>query len=344
MTRPLARVLVLAVLAASLASAARAQTVRIKDLVTVERDVPVRLMGYGLVVGLDGTGDRAVGGRGSPQTVRSITNLLRRFGVQIPAELLRTRNVAAVLVTAEVSPYLRPGGRFDVAVASMGDAVSLRGGQLYSTPLLSRPDAPPVATAQGGVVISDGVAVRGEYRVETAGGIPSGGLLQVEMATPAMDGPTRLLLRSPDLGTAVKVADAVNAALGAETATVEDPGSVQLEPPADVAMPVFLGQVGDLAVEPERVSRVVIDARDGTVVAGSGLTVGEAVVSHGALTLAIGGTVEDGTPGSVRVPAGTSVQDVAIALHAVAATPSAIAAIFRSLKEVGAIHGEVVVR
>ncbi len=343
MSRPVATLALLA-LAAGLTGSAAAQSVRVKDLVTVERDVPVRLMGYGLVVGLDGTGDRAVGGRGSPQTVRSVTNLLRRFGVQVPAELLRTRNVAAVLVTAEVSPYLRPGGRFDVSVASMGDAVSLRGGQLYSAPLLSRPDAPPFATAQGAVVISEGRAVRGEYRVETAATIPSGGLLQIGMATPAFEGPTRLLLREPDLGTAVRVAGAVNAALGSETATVEDPGSVRLEPPTDASLPVFLGQVEEVAVDPERVARVVIDSRDGTVVAGAGLTVGEAVVSHGALTLAIGGTVEDGTPGSVRVPVGTSVQDVAIALHAVAATPSAIAAIFRSLREVGAIHGEVVVR
>jgi flagellar P-ring protein precursor FlgI len=344
MTRRLLGSLVLILMAAGLAAPAAAQSVRVKELVTVERDVPVRLMGYGLVVGLDGTGDRAVGGRGSPQTVQSVTNLLRRFGVQIPAELLRTRNVAAVLVTAEVSPYLRPGGRFNVSVASLGDAVSLRGGQLYSTPLLTRPDAPPVATAQGAVVISEGVAVRGEYRVETAASIPSGGLLQVDMATPALEGPTRLLLRSPDLGTAVRVAEAINADLGSGVATVEDPGSVRLEPPEDAQLPVFLGQIEEVAVEPDRVARVVIDSRDGTVVAGAGLTVGEAVVSHGALTLAIGGTVQDGTPGSVRVPAGTSVQDVAIALHAVAATPSSIAAIFRSLKDVGAIHGEVVVR
>lgn len=322
---------------------APAQEARIRDLATVGQDVPVRLMGYGLVVGLDGTGDRAMGSRGSPHTVRSVTNLLSRFGIQVPAELMRTRNVAAVLVTAEISPYLRPGGRFEIHVASVGDALSLRGGQLWSTPLLTGPGEAPVATAQGSVVLAEGTAVRGEYRVETAATVPAGGLLQTTLGTPGFTGPVRLVLRQPDLGTAVRMADVVNAEY-AEAATVEDPGSILLEPPADTPVPVFLQEVTALTMEPDREARIVIDARDGTVVASAGLTVGEAVVSHGALTVAIGGTVQDDVPGSVRVPAGTSVQDVATALHAVAATPAAIAAIFRSLREVGAIRAELVVR
>lgn len=326
------------------ATTAAAQSVRVKDLVQMERDVPVRLMGYGLVVGLDGTGDRATGSRGSPQTVSSVTNLLRRFGIQVPPEMLRTRNVAAVLVTAELSPYLRPGGRFDISVASMGDAVSLRGGQLWSTPLMAGPGTAPTATAQGAIVLSEGAAVRGQYRVETSAAVPSGGLLQVESTAPGFDGPSRLFLRSPDLGTAIRVATAINSELGDGVATVEDPGAVLLTPPEGEPLPVFLGQVSDVRVEPDRVARIIIDSRDGTVVAGGGLTLGEAVVSHGPLTLAIGATVADETPGSVRVPAGTSVQDVAVALHAVAATPASIASIFRALKEVGSLAAEVVVR
>lgn len=322
---------------------ARAQEARIRDLATVGQDVPVRLMGYGLVVGLDGTGDRAMGSRGSPHTVRSVTNLLSRFGIQVPAELMRTRNVAAVLVTAEISPYLRPGGRFEIHVASVGDALSLRGGQLWSAPLLTGPGETPVATAQGSIVLAEGTAVRGEYRVETAATVPVGGLLQSGLGTPAFTGPVRLVLRNPDLGTAVRMADVVNAEY-ADAATVEDPGSILLEPPGDTPVPVFLEEVTALTMEPDQEARIVIDARDGTVVASAGLTVGEAVVSHGALTVTIGGTVQDDVPGSVRVPAGTSVQDVATALHAVAATPQAIAAIFRSLREVGAIRAELVVR
>jgi flagellar P-ring protein precursor FlgI len=139
------------------------------------------------------------------------------------------------------------------------------------------------------------------------------------------------------------MAEVVNAEFG-DAATVEDPGSIVLEPPTGTPAPVFLQEVTALTMEPDAAARIVIDARDGTVVASAGLTVGEAVVSHGTLTVAIGGTVEDDVPGSVRVPAGTSVQDVATALHAVAATPQAIAAIFRSLRQVGAIRAQLVVR
>ena len=335
---------VVALVAAAAPAPAAAQSVRVRDLVTVERDVPVRLMGYGIVVGLDGTGDRAMGTHGSPQTVRSVTNLLRRFGIEIPTEMLRTRNVAAVLVTAEASPYLRPGGRFDVSVASLGDAMSLRGGMLWSTPLMTGPGAAPVATAQGAVVLSEGAAVRNQYTVETSARIPAGGLLEVGGGTPAFEGPTRLLLRQPDIATAVRMAEAINRELGGDVATVEDPGSVLLQPDAAEPLAVFMGRVSDVRLEPDRAARVVIDARDGTVVAGADMTLGAAVVSHGTVTLAIGGTTDGQVPGSVRVPTGTSVQDVAIALHAVAATPTAIASIFRSLQQVGALTAEVVVR
>jgi flagellar P-ring protein FlgI len=340
MTRTLAAL----ALAAALAAPLSAQSVRVRDLVTVERDVPVRLMGYGIVVGLDGTGDRAMGSHGSPHTVRAVTNLLHRFGIDVPAELLRTRNVAAVLVTAEVSAYSRHGSRFDVTVASLGDAVSLRGGMLWSTPLTTGPTAAPLATAQGSIVLSQGAAVRNQYRVETSAVIPAGGLFEADQARPSMDGPTRLLLRAPDLGTAVRMADAINTALGADIAAVEDPGAVRLEPPADLPLATFLGRVSDVRMEPDRAARVIIDSRDGTVVAGADITIGAAVVSHGTLTLAIGSTIEDDVPGSVRVPTGTAVQDVAIALHAVAATPGVIAAIFRSLHDVGALSAQVVVR
>ena len=124
--------------------------VRVGDLTTRTGEVPVRIVGYGLVVGLDGSGDRSFGtSSGSVQTVRSVVNLLRRFNIEVPPERLRLRNVAAVLVTAEISPFLRPGGRFEVQVASLGDATSLRGGVLWMTPLVSDPDQAPIATAQG---------------------------------------------------------------------------------------------------------------------------------------------------------------------------------------------------
>ncbi len=327
---------------------ALAQEARIRDLTVAENDVPVRLMGYGLVVGLDGTGDRVIGGYSSGHTVRSVANLLRRFDVEVPEQLLRTRNVAAVLVTAEVSPYLRPGGRFQAHVASVGDAVSLRGGVLWMTPMVADVGATPVGTVQGPLLLSEGSDFRSSSApVETTARIPEGGIL--EQALPRLDfaSTSRLLLRSPDLVTATRIATAINTSLGEGTATVEDPGSVALTLPgeAGTTAALTLSEIGALPVTPDRPARIIIDGRNGTVVAGGGLTVGEAVVSHGSMTLSIGSAATgDTTPGDVRMPAGTSVQDVAAALHGVAAPPEAIGAIFESLRQVGALPADVLIR
>lgn len=340
------RPLFLALLLALAATPVSGQ-VRVRDLLLQEQDVPRRLMGYGLVVGLDGSGDRTIGNLSGAQTVRSVANLLRRFDVEVPPELLRTRNVAAVLVTAEVSAYLRPGGRFEVQVASLGDATSLRGGMLWTTPLVADAGGAPVATAQGAMVMSDGQDSRSVYPVETSGRVPGGGLLEIESPVPGFATAGRLVLREPDLGTALRVAEAINGAVGEGTVAVLDPGALQLTLPEDGAPGVaaLLGQIGDLEVTPDRSSRVIIDGRDGTVVAGGGMTVGEAVVSHRGITLTVvGGGVSTPETGLVAVEPGTSVQEVAAALQSVGAPPSAIAAIFHALKDVGAMTGEVTVR
>ncbi|GJG86561.1 hypothetical protein tb265_17420 [Gemmatimonadetes bacterium T265] len=321
--------------------------VRIRDLTQAEGAAPIRLMGYGLAVGLDGSGDRAAGTGG--MTVQSVVNLLRNFNVEVPSALVRTRNAAAVLVTAEVSPYLRAGGRFEVQVASLGDARSLRGGMLYMTPLLAEAGGRPVAAAQGALMISDGVDPRNRYgppAVETTVRLPGGGQLEADLPRPTLAQSNRLLLREPDIGTATKIAAAVNAALGPTAAAVEDPGAVTLNLPA-AGRAAALARLGDLRVSPDRAARVVIDARDGTVVAGGDLVVGAAVVSHGAVTLSIaaGGAAAPGAPsGDVRVAPGTSVQQVAAALHAVQTPAGDIAAIFAALREVGALAAEVTVR
>jgi flagellar P-ring protein precursor FlgI len=305
--------LVTAALVALVPGAVDGQQSRIRDLTVAEQDIPVRLMGYGLVTGLDGTGDRVIGGFSSGHTVRSIANVLRRFGVEVPENILRTRNVAAVLVTAEVSPYLRPGGRMPIHVSSVGDAVSLRGGVLWLTPLVADPGGEPVGSAQGALLVSEATEFASSgYQVETTARIPEGGLLEQALGSPDFASTSVLYLRRPDLGTAARIAQAINGALGAGSAAVEDPGAVTLALQGD---------------------------------AGGGIQVGEAVVSHGSMTLAIGGA--PGAPGAVgdlRVPEGTSVQEVAAALHAVAAPPRAIAAVFESLKEVGAISAEVTIR
>jgi flagellar P-ring protein FlgI len=328
---------------------ARAQNdIKIRDLTSAEGALPVRLVGYGLAIGLDGTGDRAIGGQTAGPTIQSVINILRRFNIEVPADLMRMRNVAAVLVTAEVSPYLRAGGRFEVNVASMGDARSLRGGTLYMTPLVADASGSPLASAQGSLLVSDGgTSTRYMPSHETSARIPTGGVLEADLPRPAIVATSRLLLREPDLGTATRIATAINATYGEKTATVEDEGSVIVTLPDSVQKPTALARIRDLAVKPEARPRLIIDGKDGTVVAGGDMIVGSATVSHGAITLAIGSeTASDTTaiPGSVRLPAGIPVQRVASALHAVRTPPNEIAAIFAALREVGAITAEVIVR
>jgi flagellar P-ring protein precursor FlgI len=338
-----------------------AQSARVRDLTITDGSTPVRLLGYGIVVGLDGTGDRGLGGRNGGQTVQSVANLLRRFNIEIPAEALRTRNAAAVLVTAEVSPYLRAGGRFDVTISSLGDARSLRGGTLWMTPLVTDPNAPALATAQGSIVMSDGnIDSRDFNTVETSGRIPAGGVLEGDAARTNFANASRLLLKEPDISTATKIVAAINQAVGANTAKVEDPGSIALTIPATGDRATTMVKIQDLSITPDRANRLVIDGRDGTVVAGGNMTIGSAVVSHGGVTLTIGGAAAGGTgsrdtttptdPGSaggtqaVRVASGASVQTVAAALQAVQTSPAGIAAIFESLREIGALTAEVTIR
>jgi flagellar P-ring protein precursor FlgI len=350
MTRRLAALALLTVLSAP--SGLPAQ-VRVQDLAFHPGAVPRRLVGYGLVVGLDGTGDRSFGSLiGGTMTVRSVVNLLRRFNIEVPAERLRLRNVAAVLVTAEVSPWLRPGGRFEVQVAALGDATSLRGGVLWTTPLVTDPGAPPIGTAQGPVYVEDHQVGRGPYGARgNSGRIPDGGVLETAPAIADSTLALRLELRTPSLAGATAVAAAVNAAYGDSAARVTDPGTVQLAPPKAGTDPLlYLAAIDTLPVAPARAARLVINSREGTVVAGGLIPIGPAVVSHRGITLAIAGAGapqdSSGHPpaGVVRVPAQASAQDVAAGLHAVGAKPEEIAAIFEALRSAGALNAEVVIR
>lgn len=341
---PTVLVLLAVVLGAGLSGqGVEAQSARVRDLTVVEGEAPVRLVGYGLVVGLSNTGDRVLGGRQGGMTVRSVANLLRNLGVDVPEDVIRTRNAAAVLVTAEASPYTRSGGRFDVTVASVGDATSLRGGMLWTTPLFTSIGGSPMASAQGTIAMSGGGGPRGSRPVETSALLTSGGVALVDArqgAPPEL--PSRLLLRRPDLVTAVRIVDAVNAELGAGVAALEDPGSIRLElPDAGLAT---VAAIGEIEVLPAELSRVVIDARTGAVAAGGSITVGPAVVSHEWLTL----TILDGpppgdpmTPGAVLATSGVQVQELAQALHAVGASADLIGSVFQSLRRVGALQAEV---
>lgn len=329
-------------------SSAGGQQAAIRSLTIPEGAIPVRLVGYGIVTGLDGTGDRTLGGRNAGHTVQSVANLLRRFDIEVPAEVLRLRNVAAVLVTAELSPYLRAGNRFEVHVSSLGDARSLRGGVLWMTPLVSDAGEASVATAQGALLVSDNADRTRSRVVTTTARIPSGGVLEGSLPRIAAgDGTTRLLLRDPDIGTAMRIATAIDSAFGGPVATVEDPGAVALDLTAvEGGEAAAMARMQEIRVALNRAPRVIVDGRDGTVVVGGEVAVDAGVVSHGEITLTIGDVAADTTvmSGNVNVPRGTSVQQVASALHAVFATPSEIAVILASLSETGALNAEVIVR
>lgn len=325
---------------------------RVGDLTFREGEIPVRLVGYGLVVGLDGTGDRSFGSNvGAVHTVRSVTNLLRRFNVEIPSERLRLRNVAAVLVTAEVPAHLRPGARFEIQVASIGDATSLKGGVLWMTPMLSGPSAPPIATAQGALPVATGEGrSRFGSRGAASGRIVDGGILEASL--PAVVSPTtpRLLLRSPDLMAAAMIAAAIDGALGPGTAVAEDPGAIVLTPSGGATdnMVSFLASVDTIMVTVPAASRIIIDARNGVVVAGGNVTVSNAVVSLSGLTVRVGGPAPDSLaapiPGMLALGPGSTVQDVAAGLRALGASATDVVAVFDGLRAAGAVTATVVIR
>jgi flagellar P-ring protein precursor FlgI len=330
--------------------------VRVGDLTIREGVVPRRLVGYGLVVGLDGTGDRSFGGQSSAtMTVRSVVNLLRRFQVEVPPEQLRLRNVAAVLVTAEISPYLRTGGRFEVQVAALGDATSLRGGVLWIAPLLTDPNQPPVATAQGPLLVASDGTGRISLRQGNAGRIADGGVLEVEQPPPVFSGPPRLALRQPHLPTATRIASAITTAFGPGTAKADDPGSISLNPGNGSAdsLSAWLAAVDTISVAVVEAARIVIDGRDGTVVIGGEIRVGAATVSHRGITVQVGAVAGDSAAptaadsaagGLILTASGASVQALVTGLHAAGARGTEMAAIFDALRAAGALRAEVVVR
>lgn len=366
------RALVRALLALALALAARpawGQRVTVRDLVLDDAATTMRLVGYGLVTGLNGTGDLTSSGRQSQHTVQSVANLLRRFDISVPPELLRTRNVAAVVVTAEVSPYLRPGGRFDVQVASLGDARSLRGGVLWMTPLVTGPDAPALATAQGPVVLDEqagygytsyqNVWRRRTGSTESSARIPAGGLLDTPLPRPAADtGVTHLYLREPNATTAARFAAAIDSSLGSGTATVDDPGSITLTFKDSLAAGGRAGAIARVlavTVDPSRPARLVLDARSGAVVLGGDLRVGPSAIAVAGVTLSIGAPAADTTgreepgerapaPTTLRLAAGVSVQDVVQSLQTLRTPPNVVAAVFDALRQAGALNAEVVLR
>ncbi|HYI84591.1 MAG TPA: flagellar basal body P-ring protein FlgI, partial [Acetobacteraceae bacterium] len=268
---------------------AAAQSVRLKDIADMEGVRDNQLVGYGLVVGLAGTGDRL---RTAIFTRQSLVGMLERLGVNTRDNeaKLDTRNVAAVMVTANLPPFSRPGSRIDIAVSALGDASNLMGGTLIVTPLLGA-DGEVYAVAQGavatGAVAARGAAASVQRGVPTSARIASGAIVEREIPYALAGRNTvRLSLRNPDLTTARRVAAAVNRASGASVATATDPRTVVLA--LGGRDPVgFLAEIEQLRVEPDQTARVVIEEASGTIVMGAQVRVSTVAIAQGNLTIRV---------------------------------------------------------
>ena len=363
--------MLVAILLSLLPLVAAASPIRIKDLVEFDGVRGNDLVGYGLVVGLNGTGD---GIRNAPFTEEIMSNILERLGVNVTGEQFRPKNVAAVLVTAELPPFSRAGGQIDVTVSAIGDAKSLLGGTLVMTPL-NAADGLIYAVAQG-TVIAGGVAAEAEgaavtQGVPTAGVIPSGARVEreIDFDFAGLD-QIRLALRTPDFTTAARIEQAINGNMNRPVAVMLDAGTVLLDIAA-TRMPSpahALGRIENISVEPERKARVVVDQRSGTIVMGEDVRISRVAVSQGNLTLRIeeapiavqpnpfaeGQTVvvprgnaeiqEEPGIGLAEVPDGTSLSEVIAGLNALGVAPRDMIDILKSIKAAGALHAEFIVR
>lgn len=347
---------------------AAAQQIRLKDLVDIDGVRGNDLVGYGLVVGLDGTGD---GLRNAPFTEEIMANILERLGVNVAGEQFRPRNVAAVFVTASLPPFARAGSRIDVTVSAIGDAGSLLGGTLIMTPL-NAADGQIYAVAQG-TVIAGGVSVGAEAArvtqgVPTAGVIPSGARVEREVAFDFAGMATlRLALRDPDFTTAARIEAAVNAALGRPAARMLDAGTVRIDL-AGQSPAHLVSRIETLPVAPERAARVVVDQRSGTIVMGADVRIAPVAVAQGTLTLRVeeeplavqpnpfaegetvvvprsrAGIEEEAGTGLAQLGGGTTLADVIAGLNALGVSPRDMIDILTTIKAAGALHAEFVVQ
>ena len=343
---------------------------RIKDLVDVDGVRGNDLVGYGLVVGLNGTGD---GLRNAPFTEEIMANLLERLGANVAGEEFRPRNVAAVFVTATLPPFARAGSRIDVTVSAIGDAASLRGGTLVMTPM-NGADGEIYAVAQGGLIAgglsAEGEAARVVQGVPTSGTIPSGARVEreVEFDFRALRS-LRLALRTPDFTTAGRIETAINKEFGRPIAAMLDAGTVtvNLDRAGTASAAHVMGRVEGLTIQPETRARVVVDQRSGTIVMGRDVRISPVAVAQGGLTLrvsesplaiqpnpfAAGETVivprtdaqieqEPGT-GLAEIAGGTTLSEVVAGLNALGVPPHDMIDILKSIHAAGALHAEFVV-
>jgi len=374
MTRSILRrtlsALALAALALMPAAATMAAEVRIKDIADVQGVRGNDLVGYGLVIGLNGTGDTI---RNSPYTEEALTNILERMGVNVQGTDFRPDNIAAVFVTATLPPFAREGSRIDVNVASIGDASSLSGGTLIMTPL-NAPNGEIFALAQGSLLISgfdaegDGASLT--QGVPTAGSIPNGARVEREVDFDFRDQKiVRLALRSPDFTTAGRMEVSINKAVGRKIATLLDPGTVEVDLSSLQGNAAHaMGQIENMTLKSAEIARVVIDQRSGTIVLGEAVKVSSVAIAQGNLTIKIAETpvasqpnpfgfgdtvvlprtnvqVEDGEAGQIGiVQEAVELPDLVAGLNALGVSPREMIDILKAIKTAGALHAELVLQ
>jgi flagellar P-ring protein FlgI len=345
-----------------------AHATRLKEIATVQGVRPNQLMGYGLIVGLDGTGDQTTQ---TPFTAQSITSMLKQMGISMPANApMQLKNVASVLVTATLPAFAQPGQTIDVSVSSLGNAKSLRGGTLIATPLKGA-DGQIYAMAQGNLVISGAGASAGGSSTQinhlSAGRIPSGAFVERSVPTPWLDRPVAMLdLQSDDFNTAREVAAAINKAKGAGTAEAQNGRTVAVRLPDNPGQRVaMMADLENLEIRQAIPSaKVVVNARTGSIVMNQAVTIGPCAVAHGNLSVTIsstplvsqpapfskGETVQaekadikiNQEPGSlIQMPAGTRLTDVVKALNTLGANPQDLLAILQAMKSAGALQAEL---
>lgn len=361
-----------AAVAATLPSAVPALSadVRIKDITDVQGVRGNDLVGYGLVIGLNGSGDTI---RNSPYTEEALSNLLERLGVNIQGSEFRPDNIAAVMVTASLPPFSREGSRIDVNVASIGDADSLAGGTLIMTPLKAA-NGEIYAIAQGNLLIS-GFEAEGEgtsitQGVPTTGSVPNGARVEREIPFDfRTQQNVRLALRSADFTTATRIEDRINAAFETPVASLLDAGTVEVNLSAVNGNPArAMSQIENLMMEPARIARVVVDQRSGTIVLGEAVKVSSVAIAQGNLTIKIaeapvasqpnpfgfGDTVTlprtsvsvvDGEPGQVAiVDEAVTLPELVAGLNALGVSPREMIDILKAIKSAGALHADLVLQ
>lgn len=345
-----------------------AHAARIKEVAAVQGVRSNPLVGYGLVVGLDGTGDQTTQ---MPATTQALNAMLQQLGVTLPpGTSMQLRNVAAVMVTAQLPPFARPGQTIDINVSSMGNAKSLRGGTLIATPLKGA-DGNVYALAQGNLVVGGAGASANGSKVQinhlSAGRIPEGATVERSVPTPLNDGEVlQLGLNASDYATAKAVAAAINRSKGPGVATALDGRTVAVRPPSGSDDRIsFLADIENLNIELEKpAARVVLNARTGSVVINDAVTLSTCAVAHGSLTVTISTTPAVSQPGPLsggqtkvveksdiaitqqggalmQLPAGAKLADVVKALNTLGATPQDLLAILQAMKSAGALNAEI---